>query len=351
MIRIGTRDSKLAVWQAEFVANALQKAGHETELVYIKTEGDLVLDTPLPLMGGKGVFTKALDDALITNEIDIAVHSHKDIPTQIPDGLQVSAVFEREDPRDVIVLRQNHPLHEEVRALGSVSKSDIHSNMRMGAYIAGRGSAAINYNLNASPEQVDQAIDSYFSKSEATIATSSTRRQGQWLHRYPHHAITDIRGNVQTRLRKLDEGRWDAAIFAAAGLLRLGLQSRISSYLDWMVPAPAQGAVAVMSRTGDVEISEIMATHHHLETAICIGAERQCLRRLEGGCSAPVGVHMVLENGSFTLYANVLSLDGKQSLDVTLEAAADDTVSLSRIGLKAAEMLLQNGANSLLESP
>lgn len=301
MIRIGTRDSKLAVWQAEHVTAALASGGHATKLVYIKTEGDLVLDTPLPLMGGKGVFTKALDDALLSGEIDIAVHSHKDIPTRLPDGLRIAAVFEREDPRDALVMRAGHLL------------------------------------------TVEELLE-----STVTIATSSMRRQGQWLHRYPHHKITDIRGNVQTRLRKLDEGNWDGAIFAAAGLKRLGLEHRISAYLEWMLCAPAQGAVAVMSRADDLHTIEILAGHHHNETAICVDAERQCLNRLEGGCSAPVGVFVRQDGDQYLLFANVLSTDGVDCLDVELAVDISDEKGLQTLGIRAAEALLLAGAGDLV---
>lgn len=302
-VRIGTRDSKLAVWQAEYVSAALRSTGIDSELVYIKTEGDLVLDTPLPLMGGKGVFTKALDDALLREEIDIAVHSHKDIPTRLPDGLVVAAVFEREDPRDVLVLRAGVELMEE--------------------------------------ELADR---------EGTIATSSMRRQGQWLHRYPHHRISDIRGNVQTRLRKLDESDWIGAIFAAAGLKRLGLEDRISYYLDWMICAPAQGAVAVMARSNDVRMTEILRAHHHQETALCVGAERQCLNRLEGGCSAPVGVYVRRDEADLVLFSNVLSGDGVDCIDVELRAPMNDMDAVLSLGRRAADALLEAGAAALVST-
>jgi len=301
MIRIGTRDSKLAVWQAEHVASALQSTGHQTELVYIKTEGDLVLDTPLPLMGGKGVFTKALDDALLRGEIDIAVHSHKDIPTRLPDGLCVAAVFEREDPRDVLVVRAGVEVTEEVLADGV-----------------------------------------------GTIATSSLRRQGQWLHRYPQHKVSDIRGNVQTRLRKVDESDWYGAIFAAAGLKRLGLEDRISMYLDWMICAPAQGAVAVMSRAQDKTVIQALQPHHSIETALCVAAERQCLNHLEGGCSAPVGVYVRRDGEEFVLFANVLSGDGVECIDVELRRALGSIDEARELGRDAADALLASGAARLV---
>lgn len=307
MIRIGTRDSKLAVWQAEHVAAALKSTGHATEIIFIKTEGDLVLDTPLPLMGGKGVFTKALDDALLEHRIDIAVHSHKDIPTKLPEGLTIAAVFEREDPRDVLVMREGHPLSAEAF-------------------------------MNAD-------------HGEGLIATSSVRRAGQWLHRFPQHTTTDIRGNVQTRLRKLDESNWDGAIFAAAGLKRLGLEHRISAYLDWMICAPAQGAVAVMTRSEDRSIMEALQPHHHTDTAWSVRAERLCLSTLEGGCSAPVGVYVRKSEDAqqYELFANVLSPDGTMHLDIHLHADAHDAEAVVGMGLRAAQSLLEAGAASLME--
>ena len=194
-IKIGTRKSKLALWQANNVAEQLQTKGYNTELVLFLSEGDKVLDTPLPLMGGKGVFTKVLDDALLNGEIDIAVHSFKDIPTELPEGIALGAILERENPADVIVCRNG--------------------------------------------------ID-FISKEKAIIATSSNRRKSQWLQRYPNHQIVDIRGNIDTRIQKLKDSNWDAAIFAAAGLIRLELEYEIAQSLDWMLHAPALGAIAVV---------------------------------------------------------------------------------------------------------
>src|SRR6056297_4176463 len=207
-IRIGTRDSELATWQSNQVRSKLQEFRYEAELIFVKSEGDLDLTTPLTEMGGKGVFTKALDDALLEKRIDVAVHSYKDLPTDNPLPLVVSAVCKREDPRDSLV----------------------------------------------APDGTDFLDDDTV---EAIIATSSNRRRAQWLHRYPNHTITNIRGNVNTRLRKVSENDWHGAIFAAAGLKRIGLDHHISDYLDWMIPAPAQGAMAVMVREGDEQMLEI----------------------------------------------------------------------------------------------
>jgi len=288
-LRIGTRDSILATWQADFVSNGLRGIGYETELVFIKTEGDQILDTPLPLIGGKGVFTKALDDALLRDEIDFAVHSFKDIPTQTPEGLGVVAILERDDPRDVLVARDSD----------------------------------------------------YFLEVEnfpAVIATSSHRRGGQWLHRFPHHSLTDIRGNVQTRLRKLNENKWDGAIFAAAGLHRVGLSGNISQYLDWMVPAPAQGAIAVMSREYRPELVRAIGPLHHPYTAICTRIERRFLQVLEGGCSAPLGAFAQISGNQVSFTAVLTSINGLLREDISQTVPLTQAASL---GDRMAEIFME----------
>lgn len=288
-IRIGTRDSILATWQAEQVATGLQEHGFTTELVFIKTEGDQVLDTPLPMLGGKGVFTKALDDALLNSEVDIAVHSFKDIPTATPEGLEVSSIMKRDDPRDVLVARQDASFLNDA---------------------------------------------SY----EAVIATSSYRRGGQWLSRYPQHRLTDIRGNVHTRLRKLNENKWDGAIFAAAGLTRVGLEGNISAYLDWMVSAPAQGAVAIMSRSDKPDIRRIVRLLNDPDTAVCTKIERRFLQVLEGGCSAPLGAYAERLGDYVQFKGTLTSLDGKKREDVQLSMKLEHSVSM---GDRAAEMMME----------
>ena len=296
-LRIGTRDSKLATWQAEHVSGKLRGLGIETELVFVKSEGDLDLTTPLTEMGGKGVFTKALDDALLNVEIDLAVHSFKDLPTENPLPLKVAAVLEREDPRDSLV--------------------------------APRGTGFLD----------DASV-------KAVIATSSNRRRAQWLHRYPGHEITNIRGNVQTRLRKIDENGWEGAIFAAAGLKRINLEHHIAEYLDWMVPAPAQGAVAVMIREKDNELEKKISQIEHAETALCTGIERELLNKMEAGCSAPVGAFAWIDQQVLILHAVALALDGSLQYDVELTAPVDKAPGL---GIKAARALLEKGASSIIE--
>ncbi|CAN5265401.1 hydroxymethylbilane synthase [soil metagenome] len=296
-IRIGTRHSELATWQAKQVSEKLQLSGHQTELVFVKSEGDIDLTTPLTEMGGKGVFTKALDDALLDERIDIAVHSYKDLPTENPLPLTVSAVMDREDPRDSLV--------------------------------APKGTDFLD----------DPAV-------QATIATSSNRRRAQWLHRYPNHIITNIRGNVNTRLQKVKDNGWEGAIFAAAGLKRIGLDNHISAYLDWMIPAPAQGAMAVMVREDDDEMKKITSGLNHDETELCTGIERELLNEMEAGCSAPVGAFAWIENDKVIFQAVALKVDGSLQYDIEMTAPAAKAIGLGRI---AAKKLLDQGADKLVE--
>jgi len=296
-LRIGTRESKLATWQAEHVAGKLSDAGIPAELVFIKSEGDIDLTTPLAEMGGKGVFTKALDEALLIGEIDLAVHSYKDLPTENPLPLSIAAVLERGDPRDSLV----------------------------------------------APGGTDFLNNDAF---KAVIASGSNRRRAQWLHRYPGHEMVDIRGNVQTRLKKVKENKWNGAIFAAAGLQRINLDHHIAVYLDWMVPAPAQGAIAVMIRSDDIDRGRKIAPLQHHETAICTSVERELLNKMEAGCSAPVGAFAWIENESVTLHAVALTLDGSIQYDVELTSNAGKTEGL---GIRAANELLEQGANVIIE--
>lgn len=291
LIRIGTRSSELATWQARRVAGELAKAGCESELVFITSEGDRDLTTPLAEMGGKGVFTKALDDALMNHEIDLAVHSFKDLPTENPLPLQVVAVMERADPRDTLV--------------------------------APGGTAFLD--------------DAGY---EGVVATGSNRRRAQWLNRYPAHTVVNLRGNVNTRLEKVSRNAWDGAIFAAAGLLRIDLGHHISTYLDWMVPAPAQGAMAVMARDGDKQMATAAGRLNHEATALCTGVERAFLNVMEAGCSAPVGAFAYIEDERLHFKAVALTLDGEERFDfeeVVNPGSADG------LGRKAARRILDAG--------
>lgn len=293
-IKIGTRKSKLALWQANHVSKQLQAEGHSTELVLIFTEGDKVLDTPLPLIAGKGVFTKALDDALLNGEIDIAVHSFKDMPTELTEGIALGAILERENPADVIVCRNG--------------------------------------------------ID-FLNKETAIVATSSNRRKSQWLQHYPNHQMVDIRGNVGTRIQKLKDSNWDAAIFAAAGLIRLELEYEIAQSLDWMLHAPAQGAIAVVYPEGDEAIFTTLQVLHHLETAACTLAERDFLNELSGGCSAPVGAEVHIEEGEMHFHGVVLDTEGKEKIEIELSKSLEEAQG---IGREAAQLALAQGADELI---
>lgn len=296
-IRIGTRDSELATWQARQVARELQKLGYETELVFVKSKGDLDLSTPLTEMGGKGVFTKALDDAQLKNDIDIAVHSFKDLPTENPLPLKIGAVLERGDPRDTLVASNGTDFLDD-------------------------------------PDY------------EAVIATSSNRRRAQWLNRYPGHSITNIRGNVNTRLEKVNNKNWDGAIFAAAGLLRINLGNHISEYLEWMIPAAAQGAMAVVVREDDSEMEEAVGLLNHHETDLCTSIERDFLHDMEAGCSAPVGAYAYIQKEQVHFKAVALTIDGTERYDYDKKVPVSDAEDL---GHEAARVLLDEGAIKVIE--
>ncbi len=296
MIKIGSRRSDLAKWQAELVAKNLKEIGHETQLIFFTSEGDEMQDVPLPVIGGRGVFTKALDDALLENKIDLAVHSMKDIPTELPDGICIASVLERDASEDVLVCKSED----------TISQLEI---------------------------------------STATIATSSNRRKAQWLDRYPSHTIVDIRGNIQTRLRKLQESDWDGAIFAKAGLLRLAIKVQESSQLDWMIPAPAQGVIAVSARVKDEINREILNLINHPETELCTTIERGFLHALNGGCSAPIGALATIEGDRMLFEGIAMNSIGTKKLIVSKDEAKNDCEDL---GKKAAMELLSKGADELI---
>jgi hydroxymethylbilane synthase len=293
-LRIGTRDSQLAVWQATLVQQKLQDKGIAAELVYIKSDGDIDLVTPLYAMGVQGVFTKTLDAALLSNRIDIAVHSMKDVPTQLAQGIQQAAVLERGSYKDILVFRN-------------------------------------------SPWAMDQG--------PKTIATSSIRRKAQWLHRYPHHGIDNLRGNVNTRMQKLADSNWDGAIFAAAGLERIGLRPESSIDLDWMLPAPSQGAIMIVCREEDAESKNSCASLNDITTALCTHIEKDFLRILMGGCSTPISALAQAHNSTVYFQGSILSPDGKEKADIELEATWNEADIL---GVKAAQQLLNQGAGSII---
>lgn len=293
-LKIGTRESELAVWQASHVQKLLKEIGVDSELVFIKSEGDIDTKTPLYELGVQGIFTKTLDAALLNNRIDIAVHSMKDVPTQPATGIKLAAVLKRASYKDIFVFKGERNDIE-------CALNDKHSTFR--------------------------------------IATSSIRRKAQWLHRYPNHQIENLRGNVNTRLRKIDENNWNGAIFAAAGLERIHLRPENSIDLDWMLPAPAQGAITISCREND-DISLSAASSLNDEaTQICTKIERDFLKTLLGGCSTPISALAVFENNKIVFKGNVCGVNGKEKFDIYKEA---DVANYTDVGVNAAEELLQN---------
>jgi len=290
-LRIGTRDSALALWQAEKVKCALEESGTACEIVPIKSEGDLNLTTPIYQMGLTGVFTKTLDAALLSNHIDLAVHSLKDVPTLLAEGLTLSAILKRANPQDVLVK-------------GSGTDSN-------------------------------------------TIATGSLRRKAQWLNRYPKDQVIGLRGNVQTRLNKVAEQPVIGGIFAAAGLERLGLDALQIEPLPWMIPAPAQGAIAVATRMQDEKAIAASNSLNDDETTLAVTIEREFLRRLEGGCSSPIGAYAYLENGVLYFKGGLFSLDGSKAVVVERRLPQDE--ALEHIDSLVNEVL-ENGGSAILKS-
>ncbi len=298
VLRIGTRESQLAVWQASLVKNLLAEHGYESDLVYIKSEGDIDLKTPLYEMGVQGIFTRSLDIALLNKRIDLAVHSMKDVPTQLPPGIIESAILKRASYKDLFVYK------------GNIS------------FLNDRNSIA-------------------------TIATSSIRRKAQWLNRYPSHIIENLRGNVNTRLKKVDESDWNGAIFAAAGLERINLRPGYSIELDWMLPAPAQGAIMVVCRTGDDYALEACKHFNNEQTALCTRIEKDFLRTLMGGCSTPISALAEIRNDKLIFKGNIFSVDGRQRVDV------EKTVFIANagnLGYEAAREILMNGGQAIADS-
>ncbi len=297
VIRVGTRSSQLATWQATHVRDGLAAGGAEACLSFIKSEGDIDLTTPLYEMGVQGIFTRSLDIALLNNHIDIAVHSMKDVPTRLPEGIVSAAVLPRASYKDILVPK-------------------------------------------------DGASEGSLSAMDAVIATSSTRRRSQWLHRYPHHTIENLRGNVNSRLRKLADSQWQGAIFAAAGLDRIGLRPANAIELDWMLPAPAQGAIMVVCRAGDLRILEACKALHDEGAGLCTAVEKDFLRTLGGGCTAPIGALAELRDGILHFRGNLLSADGRQILEIERALPATEASGLGRsCGLE----ILQQGGSAILE--
>lgn len=294
IIKIGTRDSELALWQAHTVEAKLNALGYETEIVAVKSTGDIILDVPLYELGITGIFTKTLDVAMLKGEVDIAVHSMKDVPTALPKGIVQAAVLERANTHDILV----HKGHT-------------------------------NFN------------------DAATIATGSLRRQAQWLNRYPHHNVTDLRGNVNTRLQKLRDNNWQGAIFAAAGLERINLLPENYIVLDWMVPAPAQGAMVVVAMENDVFCREAVNKLNHPDTEMCTFIERRFLKKLEGGCTAPIGALATVVDGEIRFEGILASIDGKEKIHIEKTAPTEDYESLGDL---CADEVLENGGHELMRT-
>lgn len=307
-LKIGTRKSQLATWQASLVQTLLKKKGIDSELIFINSEGDKDLITPLYELGVQGIFTKNLDAALLNNKIDLAVHSMKDVPTQLATGISQAAVLKRASYKDILVLKVNGK-----RSMGN-EQSNIHD----------------------SPFTTH---DYTIPNSAFTVATSSIRRKAQWLHRYPNHKIENLRGNVNTRLKKLQENNWNGAIFAAAGLERIDLRPENSIDLEWMLPAPAQGAITISCRRKDQLSFDAAHLLNDEATEICTRIEREFLRTLLGGCSTPISALAVFENDKIIFKGNVCSTDGKQKFEITKEVSVE---SNHRLGIISANEILQN---------
>ena len=292
-IRIGTRDSELALWQSKTVQNHLKILEYNTELVPVKSTGDIVLDTPLYELGITGIFTKTLDIALLNGEIDIAVHSMKDVPTALPKGIVEAAILKRANVKDILV---------------------------------------------------HKGLD--FLKSEGTIATGSLRRKAQWLHKYSGHHVVDLRGNVNTRMQKLSDSDWNGAIFAAAGLERINLKPANYIDLNWMVPAPAQGAMLVVAKEEDAYCREALSHINDKITEICVHIEREFLRELEGGCTAPIGALAEMKKDSIYFTGALVGLDGKNKIEVNKQIGVS---AYKNFGKNCAAEVLNNGGKELMQ--
>ena len=300
-LKIATRQSPLALWQANYVKDRLQQLYPDLtiELVPMVTKGDVILDSPLAKIGGKGLFVKELENALLNKEADIAVHSMKDVPMQFPEGLGLAVICQREDPRDAFVSHSYRTFAELPQG--------------------------------------------------AVVGTSSLRRQCQLKALRPDLDIRSLRGNVGTRLSKLDNGDYNAIILASAGLIRLGLADRIASFIDveQSLPAAGQGAVGIECRTDDVQVHALLAPLADAETTYCVLAERAMNNHLQGGCQVPIGGYAVLQQGQLYLRALVGDIDGSRIIRAEGKSAVENAEVL---GVKIAEQLLAQGADKILQA-
>lgn len=302
---IGTRSSKLALWQAEWVKSELQRVnpGFKVELNKIKTTGDKILDVPLAQVGGKGLFVKEIEEALLNGTADLAVHSMKDVPTEFPDGLYLPVICKREDPRDAFITRKQ----------GQEFRIKSFSDLPQGA----------------------------------SVGTSSLRRSCQLLSRRPDLKIQQLRGNLDTRLRKLEEGQFDSIILAAAGVKRLGWSDRITEFIppEVSLPAIGQGAIGIECRVNDERINDLIKFLDHPETSVCVRAERACLKKLEGGCQVPIAAYARIVDGRIVIDGLVGSVSGDRIIKAHLEGSPDEAELL---GTRLAEGLLAQGADKIL---
>jgi hydroxymethylbilane synthase len=298
-LRVGTRASQLALWQANWVKSELEKKypGMEVTLTKIKTIGDKILDVPLAQVGGKGLFVKEIEEAMLRGEIDIAVHSMKDVPTDFPEGLGLYCITEREDPRDAVISR-------------NVKFADLPQGARIG--------------------------------------TSALRRQAQLLKLRPDLEMCIIRGNVETRIRKLDDDKLDAVILAAAGLKRLGFTEKVAEYLDvdLSIPAIGQGALGIECRLADPVITETIAFFNHPATAYAVRAERALLKRCEGGCQVPIAAHGTVDGNFLHLVGFIAAVDGSRSVRGEISGPVEQS---EQLGIQLADQLLADGGKAILE--
>ena len=300
-LKIATRQSPLALWQANYVKDRLQQQYPDltVELVPMVTKGDVILDSPLAKIGGKGLFVKELENALLNKEADIAVHSMKDVPMQFPEGLGLAVICQREDPRDAFVSHSYRTFAELPQG--------------------------------------------------AVVGTSSLRRQCQLKALRPDLDIRSLRGNVGTRLSKLDNGDYDAIILASAGLIRLGLADRIASFIDveQSLPAAGQGAVGIECRTDDMQVQALLAPLADAKTTYCVRAERAMNNHLQGGCQVPIGGYAVLQQGQLYLRALVGDIDGSRIIRAEGKSPVENAEAL---GVQIAEQLLAQGADKILQA-
>ena len=337
-ITIGTRSSKLALWQAINVKEELQKHYPDLEinLKEIRTKGDHITDVALSKVGGKGLFTKEIEDELLKGEIDLAAHSLKDLPTKLPDGLKIGAILKREDPHDVFICKASDKL--KLPSVVSLTGSDLLASLDAS---------------RSGPDKPDKSsqcnsLDKLLPGSR--IGTSSLRRIAQLKAIRPDLEYIDLRGNLDTRIRKLEEGHYDAIVLAYAGVKRLGFHTLITEHFrpTEILPAVGQGALAIEIRENDKEIEKLISKLNHNETFLISVCERSFLETLQGGCQIPIGAYSEIEDGKITLHGIIASLDGKKMVRDKKEGMLEINVC-KKTGIDLAHRLLQNGGEAILQ--